>query len=116
MSEGAGEHETTWLPSSSTIRTEAVRRIAAWVDEHRGDRANFEIVVEGVTSGMEHIEDRDLLEPLAEAGATWFIESRWGSHDTSETHGTYPQWATDGVNVRPGSKIALTVRRHIETS
>ena len=45
----------------------------------------FDIVTEGITSGTDRAADRALLEPLAEAGATWFIESRWESDQSVET-------------------------------
>jgi hypothetical protein len=38
-----------------------------------------------MTSGTDHAADRALLEPLAEAGATWFIESRWEDDQSVDT-------------------------------
>ena len=45
----------------------------------------FEIVLEGRTSGTDQDANRAQLEPLAEAGATWWIESRWEPTDTPES-------------------------------
>jgi len=54
-----------------------VANIVAWIAEHRTSSGPFDIVIEGVTSGTDREADRAMLEPMAEAGATWFIESRW---------------------------------------
>ena len=67
------------------ITPEVVARISAWMKEHRRSAGPFDIIVEGVTSGTDHSADRALLEPLAEAGATWWIESRWDEHETPES-------------------------------
>jgi hypothetical protein len=45
--------------------------------EHRKSAGPFDIIVEGLSSGTDHSADRAMLEPLAQAGATWWIESRW---------------------------------------
>jgi alkanesulfonate monooxygenase SsuD/methylene tetrahydromethanopterin reductase-like flavin-dependent oxidoreductase (luciferase family) len=42
-------------------------------------------VTEGITSGTDHTADRAQLEPMAEAGATWFIESRWEDDQSADT-------------------------------
>lgn len=61
-----------------------VAHVAAWMAEHRASSAPFDIVTEGITSGTDHAADRAHLEPLAEAGATWFIESRWDEEETAQ--------------------------------
>ena len=63
----------------------AVTGVATWIAEHREGSGPFDIVAEGITSGTDRAADRALLEPLAEAGATWFIESRWESDQSVET-------------------------------
>lgn len=45
----------------------------------------FEVVTEGITSGVDRAADRDKLQPLADSGATWFIESRWEADQSVET-------------------------------
>ena len=63
----------------------AVAGVASWMAEHRQASGPFDIITEGMTSGTDHAADRALLEPLADAGATWFIESRWESDQSVET-------------------------------
>lgn len=63
----------------------AVANIRDWMREHRSPDTPFEIVVEGETSGTDQAANRALLEPLAGAGATWWIESRWDDHETPES-------------------------------
>jgi alkanesulfonate monooxygenase SsuD/methylene tetrahydromethanopterin reductase-like flavin-dependent oxidoreductase (luciferase family) len=62
-----------------------VADVAAWIAEHREASGPFDIVIEGVTSGSDHATDRAMLEPMAEAGATWFIESRWEDDQSADT-------------------------------
>ncbi len=64
---------------------EVIAGIAAWMGEHRDRPGPFDIVVEGLTSGVDEAADRALLEPMAEAGATWFIESRWEGDQSVDT-------------------------------
>ncbi len=64
---------------------QVVAGVAAWMAEHRQSSAPFEIVVDGLTSGIDHAADRAMLAPMAEAGATWFIESRWESDQSADT-------------------------------
>jgi alkanesulfonate monooxygenase SsuD/methylene tetrahydromethanopterin reductase-like flavin-dependent oxidoreductase (luciferase family) len=63
----------------------AVAGVAAWMAEHRRSDGPFDIIAEGVTSGTDHAADRATVEPLAAAGATWFIESRWDETDSVDT-------------------------------
>ena len=62
-----------------------VADVAAWMAEHRDGSGPFDIVIEGITSGVDHEADRAMLEPMAEAGATWFIESRWEEDQSVDT-------------------------------
>lgn len=55
-----------------------IRDIRAWLDEHGGS-PGLDVVVDGETSanhsGAAHAE----VAPYAEAGATWWLETRWMS-------------------------------------
>ena len=59
------------------ISPDVLARISAWMKEHRKSAGPFDIIVEGTSSGTDHAANRAMLDPLAEAGATWWIESRW---------------------------------------
>jgi alkanesulfonate monooxygenase SsuD/methylene tetrahydromethanopterin reductase-like flavin-dependent oxidoreductase (luciferase family) len=54
-----------------------VRQIRAYAEEHRAATTPFDIVLEGVTPGDDPGQARSIIRPLAEAGATWWIESMW---------------------------------------
>jgi alkanesulfonate monooxygenase SsuD/methylene tetrahydromethanopterin reductase-like flavin-dependent oxidoreductase (luciferase family) len=76
------------LPSVSrkaadgTRRTEQaspdeVRQMAAFITEHRKDKAPFDIIVEGETPGDDPKAAREKIMPWEQAGATWWIEALW---------------------------------------
>lgn len=62
-----------------------VAEVAAWVREHRApDAGPFDIVLQGELPD-DPAAARDHLAALAEAGGTWFVESRWeGPESTYE--------------------------------
>lgn len=66
------------------VSAETVGALRDWMRAHRDTLDGFEVVVEGETSGTDHAADRARLDPLAEAGATWWIESRWGADVTAD--------------------------------
>lgn len=55
-----------------------IAAIKAWIAERREANTPFEIVIEGTTPGDNLEATLDRLQPLADAGATWWIESMWG--------------------------------------
>jgi alkanesulfonate monooxygenase SsuD/methylene tetrahydromethanopterin reductase-like flavin-dependent oxidoreductase (luciferase family) len=63
----------------------AVAGVASWMAEHRRSTTPFDIVAEGVTSGSDDAADRARLQALADAAATWFVESRWEESDSADT-------------------------------
>jgi alkanesulfonate monooxygenase SsuD/methylene tetrahydromethanopterin reductase-like flavin-dependent oxidoreductase (luciferase family) len=72
------------LPTFGTpedpFRQEAPNELAAlrqFIDEHRTATTPFDIIVEGVTPGADPAAAAAIVGPRAEAGATWWIESRW---------------------------------------
>jgi alkanesulfonate monooxygenase SsuD/methylene tetrahydromethanopterin reductase-like flavin-dependent oxidoreductase (luciferase family) len=70
----------------ASITPAAVANVANWVAEHREDPSMpFDIVVEGQSSGSDASTDRSIVEPLAQAGATWWMESRWGEQETARS-------------------------------
>jgi alkanesulfonate monooxygenase SsuD/methylene tetrahydromethanopterin reductase-like flavin-dependent oxidoreductase (luciferase family) len=64
---------------------DAVAGVASWMAEHRQSSGRFDIVTQGITSATDHAANRAKLHPLVEAGATWFIESRWESDQSVDT-------------------------------
>lgn len=67
------------------ISPEVIASVKAWMSEHREDDAPFDIVIEGETTGTDQQQDIERLQPLIDAGATWFIESRWEDHESFDT-------------------------------
>ena len=63
----------------------AVAGVTAWMRENRASSGPFDVIAEGITSGANPAADRAKLEPLADAGATWFIESRWEADQSVKT-------------------------------
>jgi alkanesulfonate monooxygenase SsuD/methylene tetrahydromethanopterin reductase-like flavin-dependent oxidoreductase (luciferase family) len=64
-------------PPESRPNPDQVAEICAWMREHRTSEAPFEVVLEGVSPGNDPAWEASILQPLADAGATWWIESRW---------------------------------------
>ena len=64
------------------VQPDALREIVAWCQAHREAGRPFDVVLEGKT---ENAEDTDYVGSVAEAGATWFIESRWDDEETAES-------------------------------
>lgn len=62
-----------------------VREIRDWMSAHREAAAPFDIVLEGITDGDDPAAILERIGPLAEAGATWWIESRWIEGETPES-------------------------------
>lgn len=54
-----------------------IRDITAWMAEHRATDTPYDVILEGVTPDDDPAATRAQLQPLAEAGVTWWIESRW---------------------------------------
>ncbi|SDS82294.1 Flavin-dependent oxidoreductase, luciferase family (includes alkanesulfonate monooxygenase SsuD and methylene tetrahydromethanopterin reductase) [Microlunatus soli] len=67
-----------------TIAAPRVAEIRAWLSRRR-TIDDFDIVVEGVTDGADPSAVHTRLEPYREAGATWWIESRWGDEVTADS-------------------------------
>jgi hypothetical protein len=54
-----------------------IQAMKAFVEQHRSQPTPFDIVMEGETPGDDPEKAAATLRPWAEAGATWWIESRW---------------------------------------
>lgn len=67
---------------TAPISPDTVWEITQWMREHRDTGAPFDVVVEGKTADRF---DHGYVRALAEAGATWFIESRWEEDESPES-------------------------------
>jgi len=54
-----------------------VRQMKAYIDSNRTLETPFDIIVEGETSGGDPSQSAAILRSWMDAGATWWIESRW---------------------------------------
>jgi alkanesulfonate monooxygenase SsuD/methylene tetrahydromethanopterin reductase-like flavin-dependent oxidoreductase (luciferase family) len=61
-----------------------IRAIRQYIQAHRKDAADFDIVVEGETPGQEQRAAADQVAPWEDAGATWWIEAMWNAMDRPE--------------------------------
>jgi alkanesulfonate monooxygenase SsuD/methylene tetrahydromethanopterin reductase-like flavin-dependent oxidoreductase (luciferase family) len=63
---------------AAEIPPEIVRDMRAWLDERSGERT-IDIVIEGSTDPEHPSAEADRVRAMAEAGATWWIESDWST-------------------------------------
>ena len=63
--------------SPAAATPDDVRAMAAAARERKGEGEPFDIILEGTTPGTDPEAAREQVAPLAEAGATWWIESPW---------------------------------------
>lgn len=61
--------------------TTELRSMRAFADQQRPGTPPLEIIVEGTTPGNDRAGARTIVAPLAEAGATWWIEAMWATPD-----------------------------------
>ena len=61
------------------VTPDDIREMAAYVAERRNQSTPFDIVMEGETPGDDPAQAAAIVRPFAEAGATWWNESRWGA-------------------------------------
>ena len=70
------------MPRGEDLRQAApddVGEMKAWIEARRTEPMPFDIVIEGRTPGDKPDEALAIIQPFAEAGATWWIESIWGA-------------------------------------
>lgn len=61
-----------------------LRELKQYMAAHRSSGAPFDIVMEGVTDGSRDDRGAGQVRPLAEAGATWWLESQWSTPDQAD--------------------------------
>lgn len=71
-------------PETTGVTPETLREIATWIEENREATTPFDIIKEGVTPGDDPEQARAIVQPWAEAGATWWIESMWGEYTVAD--------------------------------
>jgi luciferase-like monooxygenase len=71
-----GSHDRSPLTPDDLI---AMR---TWIDAHRSEPTPFDIIVEGETPGNAPRKAAAKVKPLADAGATWWLEANWTLTDS----------------------------------
>ena len=61
----------------SAATPDEIGQIKAYVDSNRAATTPYDIVVEGETPGENRTRAMQVIQPYAEAGATWWIEAMW---------------------------------------
>ena len=77
------------------LTPDAVAEMAAFIQEKKPNEP-FDIVVEGETSGDKPEEAADVVRPFAQAGATWWLETRWELPRTAEGEQSVAQRVSQG--------------------
>jgi alkanesulfonate monooxygenase SsuD/methylene tetrahydromethanopterin reductase-like flavin-dependent oxidoreductase (luciferase family) len=54
-----------------------IRGMLSWLRERGGAGEGFDFIVEGETESADREGMREKIDPLAKAGATWWLETRW---------------------------------------
>lgn len=56
-----------------------IQAIKTWLSQHREQTTPFDIVMEGETPGDDPVAATVILQPLAMAGVTWWLEAVWAT-------------------------------------
>jgi len=70
--------------SSAEVTPGDIQAMKEYIAEHRDQSTPFDIVWEGETPGDDPERAASIVQPWAEAGATWWMESRWSSSKEDE--------------------------------
>ncbi len=54
-----------------------IREMKAEIAVQRGEGAPYDLIMEGTTPGDDREKARDVIQPWAEAGVTWWLEAMW---------------------------------------
>ena len=65
--------------SFADITPADIQAMKAYITEWRAQSTPFDIVMEGETPGDNHEQAAAIVRPYADAGATWWMESRWSA-------------------------------------
>lgn len=70
--------------SHADVMPDDVRAMKTYIEQHRTLSTPFDIISEGETPGDNPAEAAALVRPYAEAGSTWWMESRWQATSIGE--------------------------------
>ncbi len=59
------------------VTPDDIRHMKAFIEENRTLKTSFDIAWEGETPGRDRKQAASKVRPWAEAGVTWWIETRW---------------------------------------
>ncbi|GIL15382.1 MAG: luciferase-like protein [Chloroflexota bacterium] len=63
---------------------EQLRAAVAWLNARREIETPLDVIVENQTPGDDPKRAREIIQPFADAGATWHIESMWDTMDMAD--------------------------------
>ena len=85
---------------------EDARALRAWLSEH-GAAPGFDMVAEGETPASDPAAAAAIVRPWADAGCTWWLETRWGMpHNSAERMAQIRDRLAAGPPGRPGGEPA----------
>jgi hypothetical protein len=82
--------------SQVEVTPEYVQAMANYVHDQRNEQTPFDIIVDGRTPGNDVSQAADIVGPMQEAGATWWIESLWGAPNLDAVWTRMRQGPPDG--------------------
>lgn len=59
-----------------------IKELKMFLEQHREHSTALDIVIEGETPGSDPVAAANLVQPFAQAGVTWWIESVWATPET----------------------------------
>ncbi len=68
----------------STVTPADIREMKAFIEARRTGTTPFDIVMEGQTPGGDRVRAGETVQPLAEAGVTWWLETMWSPPNEPE--------------------------------
>ena len=73
-------------PAGASAMTAAdVAGLTAYIADHRMPTSAYEVIADGVSPGDDSDRAQAIIGPFADAGATWWLESRWLPPNGPET-------------------------------
>jgi hypothetical protein len=68
--------------SFADVTPDDLRAMKTYIEERRTATTPFDIIYEGRTPGDDLAQAAEMVQPYAEAGATWWIEAMWEAPNT----------------------------------